>query len=470
MPGNEDPVARIVLKIVEGRENLRVDGLENIHPMYEALIALLKRNLGDDEVVRRFAKDENSLKDVLVTESFLANLTSSNANEIRRLFNSGASLKDITERAALYISEGKRTQGGRALYQLSRQSGSDSLKKVLGKANLGNVYVEYSEIQELKGKAETRKKVLKYSGIAAGVLTAAMAVAGYFGYNKISSMIKENAAMLMSPRNKISELEKQLNSENEKIGAKKKELESIERDLTKKISEKSNQEALYFEYKQKTNLENSELIKVNRQIREAGDELIKTNTELRKKRLALDEARQSGHVFAQNYKVIGAAYVNLGKNEEAKKYLEKVIEFNPDDPEANNLFAVIHLNDKEPDKAKKYLDRAIQIVSNEPSYYHNLAVYHIMKGDVEEAIKTYQTSIAEVPNNADNYYRLGNLRYETGDRERAVGCFKKFLDLDTSRDERTIEVRKKLINIQEKFPYPLEDLVKPDIKSEKQKL
>ena len=114
------PVRKFVEKrFSERRTNLAGNNSE-IHPIYEAVVALLIKCVSDEEAKKRLLKgDEESVKSILIVDKLLEVLKdNSQKQQLRTMLSSGQSLDAIIEKSALYLSEGKRTDGGDVLYRI----------------------------------------------------------------------------------------------------------------------------------------------------------------------------------------------------------------------------------------------------------------------------------------------------------------------------------------------------------------
>jgi hypothetical protein len=171
----EDDLVRIVVKIGEKKKDLRVKGLSNVHPIYEALTALLKQNISDSSIVSRYLKDENSLREIIAADALIDYIGPRRKQNLKPLLESGAGLKEIVESAALNIAENKRTVNGEILSPLSEVE-NEVLKDFYGNArslDSNQLYISNSALGYLKGNSNKfrEKKMAKYS-----ILSAAAAV------------------------------------------------------------------------------------------------------------------------------------------------------------------------------------------------------------------------------------------------------------------------------------------------------
>ena len=115
MHTDEEEVIRLVISMAEEKEEeapLHITGLENIHPLYEALIALLRQNLDDATIAGGFARSPESLRDVLVIDGLLPFLRQHQRKSLEGLLSQGKPLKEVLEYGALLLAEERRIADG----------------------------------------------------------------------------------------------------------------------------------------------------------------------------------------------------------------------------------------------------------------------------------------------------------------------------------------------------------------------
>lgn len=200
--GNEDAssVPKIIINIGGSKPNLRVNGLDGIHPMYEALIALFRKNLSEQSVVTRFAKDENTLRASIAADTLLDRLSEVYQRNVRAEFEKGSPLDVIVDTVAIAIAENKRTKDGKLLYSASEEAGKNPyFLKALRKADPRDVYVAYDAIPEIRERAKWMKRrgiAYKAISITAGILLTGLVLYGCYEtrkYNQQMQKIEEKA-------------------------------------------------------------------------------------------------------------------------------------------------------------------------------------------------------------------------------------------------------------------------------------
>ncbi|MBU3913748.1 MAG: tetratricopeptide repeat protein [Nanoarchaeota archaeon] len=446
-------IGQIVIKVSENKSDLRISGMENIHPIYEALIALLRRHVPDTKIAQRFVKDENSLREFFATDTLLDILKKpEQTRNLEEAFSSGKTLKEIAEMAALYISEGKLAKEGKVLHTVTEKSYRDPLfMKALKKAKPESVYVEGKEIERISQESSKMRKRRKYGRIITGILIAGLASTGYYGSKKYQVKISENPVYPAQLEKNVSCLEQQLKDKQAELKKKAQEFSELERKVSEKSSEMRTLETKVSGYNQEMQLLNDRLPKAKASIENAKSSLAKAESELKEKEDKFNSVKTESSKLAEDYKNLGKEYVVAGKNNEARRILEKALELNQNDSHTNNLLGIAYLNEKNLSEAKKFLDKAIELNPNDASYHHNLAVYYAWSGDKETAIKLYQKAIGIAPAFAPPYYNLGQIKCQDNEKEKAISCFKKFLELDTSDNERTKDAKTKISEIEKKL-------------------
>lgn len=179
-----DEIINLIIRIAEEKEEnepLHVSGLESIHPMYEALIALLKQNLNDASIAQRFAKNPDSLREVLVVDGMLPFLRPEQKHSLEKLLTQGAPLKEIFERGSLLIAEDRRVMNGEIIRNAGQQGARGYFfKMALPSVSPQNLYLSADELNRVQTKAT---KFKKYAIRGALIGTAALMLTGYYLYS-----------------------------------------------------------------------------------------------------------------------------------------------------------------------------------------------------------------------------------------------------------------------------------------------
>lgn len=189
----DDGLKRIVLKLMKDDPELRIENLNNIHPMIEALIALVRQQLTDPEIGTCFSQCEgkDGLKSVLVLDALLEEYKKSPeySNNLKQSLLSGKSISEVIQTASLYISENRRIKDGNVIQRVGDSSDKHLLKAVKY-LEPSEVYVKATDIPVLREKYKNMKR-----NWIRGLLVVSLgltALLGYTAYNMQRARYSEN--------------------------------------------------------------------------------------------------------------------------------------------------------------------------------------------------------------------------------------------------------------------------------------
>lgn len=93
---------------------------------------------------------------------------------------------------------------------------------------------------------------------------------------------------------------------------------------------------------------------------------------------------------------LGAAYLQQGSMDAAKEKLDKALELAPDDPQANNVMALLQWRLRSHDAAERYFRRALGTKTGDihPDIQHNYGVFLYDRGRFDEALTWFDRAIA----------------------------------------------------------------------------
>ena len=92
-----------------------------------------------------------------------------------------------------------------------------------------------------------------------------------------------------------------------------------------------------------------------------------------------------------------AAYLRAGKKEEAKTFLQSVLEASPDNAEALVLMGTLHLANNEPDKAEASFRQAIAKQPGNPMGYAELSTYYARLHKLDDAENVVRAGLEKRP-------------------------------------------------------------------------
>jgi type IV pilus assembly protein PilF len=108
------------------------------------------------------------------------------------------------------------------------------------------------------------------------------------------------------------------------------------------------------------------------------------------------EREESAAKFANRVKIhadLGASYLMHNKLDVAQQELERALELDPDDSQANNFMALLQIRLKNDDKADQHFRRAIREQPDNSEARNNYAVFLCERNRFEDADQQFRTAI-----------------------------------------------------------------------------
>lgn len=124
-------------------------------------------------------------------------------------------------------------------------------------------------------------------------------------------------------------------------------------------------------------------------------------------------------------------YHQSGQLSEAEIIYKQVIEEDPNNDSALNLYGILLLQHKRYDEAILYTNKAIDINPNS-YFYINLGNIYKEKDDIDLAINSYQNALDFEPDNHKIFYSLGLSYKSKNDLNSAIDNYKKAIKLNPS--------------------------------------
>lgn len=131
---------------------------------------------------------------------------------------------------------------------------------------------------------------------------------------------------------------------------------------------------------------------------------------------------------------LGAGYLQQGQMNAAKEKLDKALELSPDDPQANNVMAILQWRLRDYEAAERHFRRALnsKAGSINPDVQHNYGAFLCDRGRVDEAMTWFDRAIANpqyaTPELAN--YNAGRCALNKSDRAAAERYFRAALALN----------------------------------------
>jgi tetratricopeptide (TPR) repeat protein len=127
--------------------------------------------------------------------------------------------------------------------------------------------------------------------------------------------------------------------------------------------------------------------------------------------------------------LMGVVYMELGKDRDAVKYLEKAVQLLPYDYESRNNLGIVYGKLGEPEKALNEFATAIGLRPDGDTIKINLSVFYQRQKEYEKAEKVLTYLLSKDGKNAQLHFRLGLIYKDAGQYEKAVSEMLKAVEL-----------------------------------------
>ena len=127
---------------------------------------------------------------------------------------------------------------------------------------------------------------------------------------------------------------------------------------------------------------------------------------------------------------IGRILVQNGKNLEAVKYYEEILEKDRNNYVICLLLAKLFSELRDVDKAEELFEQCIKINSEKPEAYTELGKLFLSQNKYSEAIKIYRKYISIKENDYNGYYNLAGCYYQTKEYNKAISEYQRAIKLN----------------------------------------
>ena len=146
----------------------------------------------------------------------------------------------------------------------------------------------------------------------------------------------------------------------------------------------------------------------------------------------------------------GLMYHQTGQLKKAEEAYTRILEADPNQPDALHLSGVIAHQFGKPESAISFIKRALLLDSSQPFFHNNLGNAFSAIGDQSEAIVCFRKAIQLNPKYAEAHSNLGDMLQIQKDIDGAVDEYKKALELKPDLTEAAINLGH-VLRIQGKF-------------------
>jgi len=123
---------------------------------------------------------------------------------------------------------------------------------------------------------------------------------------------------------------------------------------------------------------------------------------------------------------LGAAYLVHNKLDIAQQELERALELNPDDSQANNIMGLLQIRLKNDDKAEQHFRRAIREQPDNSDARNNFAVFLCERNRFEDADEQFRAALKNPLYKSPDQGNVnaGLCRLRAGDKKQAAAFFR----------------------------------------------
>ena len=138
--------------------------------------------------------------------------------------------------------------------------------------------------------------------------------------------------------------------------------------------------------------------------------------------------RVAGNVKPADVSVLiqnGIQHHNSGKFTDAETCYRRVLEIDPENPDANHLLGLIAHQMGESEAAILLISKAIRLKPDDAAYYENLAKIQLELGKLDDAVANFHQAQSFGPEDAETHAYIGNLYEEQGRLLEAVKSYRR---------------------------------------------
>ena len=129
------------------------------------------------------------------------------------------------------------------------------------------------------------------------------------------------------------------------------------------------------------------------------------------------------------YALLGSAYYNTGKTDEATKHLKKCLEMSPGQAEVYDILARVAYDKGEPEECVRLCKEALKRGPASPETANRLGRALLDLGQTEEAVHTLQQAVRLRYPTSESSYLLGQAYMQSGDFAKAKESFQRAIGL-----------------------------------------
>lgn len=122
-------------------------------------------------------------------------------------------------------------------------------------------------------------------------------------------------------------------------------------------------------------------------------------------------------------------------NQQALEYLQKAVEYDPNDETSLLNLGIAHIYNNNYDEAIKYMKRSFDIYPTNAAAVNNLGYACIRKNDFDQAIYYYSKAVEINPNYDEPYFNLGIAYAQKNNLNAAITSFKQVIAINPNHEQ-----------------------------------
>ena len=123
----------------------------------------------------------------------------------------------------------------------------------------------------------------------------------------------------------------------------------------------------------------------------------------------------------------GRVLALLDETGKARRFLEKAIEFNPQDVVAHDLLSSVYTKERNYEAAISSFNKVIELDQNRDSAYYGLGIAYLTTKRYQAAISSLEKAVELNRNNKEAYYHIGIAYEELNDFTKAAEAYEKYV-------------------------------------------
>jgi tetratricopeptide (TPR) repeat protein len=160
----------------------------------------------------------------------------------------------------------------------------------------------------------------------------------------------------------------------------------------------------------------------------------------------IDDYKNDSKIVEKSRLGISGIYVEKGDQPQAEKYLEEVLEQNPDSVQANNDLGYLWADqNKNLERAEQMIAKAVAAEPDNPAYLDSLGWVYYRLGRYEQAVEYLRKATSQKHGDDGTIFdHLGDALEKTGQTTEAKETWKKALDVEIKKKSTNEKLLKSL--------------------------